>query len=117
MNGQPYHMIFSPQNSTLTVLESTLTSERRTVARMLLDSVKQGMRSRASHHYLLIGPRGSGKTHILSYVRKTIKQKLEVYPDVMVLALSEEERGLTCLLDFLLACLRAGTVNAAEMAE
>jgi len=108
MNGQPFLMIFSPQNSTLDVLDATLTRERRALADTLIKSVKESLRRKSSNHHLLIGPRGSGKTHILAFVRKTIERDSSSFPGVKVLALSEEERGLTTLLDFLLACLRAG---------
>ena len=117
MNGQHFHMIFSPQNSSLEVLAATLTSDRRTVAKLLLESVRKGLKRKSSHHHLLIGPRGSGKTHVLSFVLKTIKNNPTEFLDVLILALSEEERGLTSLLDFLLACLRASEVDSTALAR
>ena len=117
MNGQHFHMIFSPQNSSLEVLDATLTSDRRTVTNLLLESVRKGLKKKSSHHHLLLGPRGSGKTHVLSFVLKTIKKKPTEFPDVLILALSEEERGLTSLLDFVLACLRSAKIDSTALAR
>lgn len=111
MSGASVQMIFCPQNCSLERLNATLTDDRRALADRILDQVEASVDTGASHNSLLVGPRGTGKTHVLAYVRKTLEQR----NDVKVLALSEEERGLASLLDFLLACLRAGGISKDEV--
>ena len=65
---------------------------------------------------MIIGPRGSGKTHILSFIYKTLIKEYADGTKLKVVRLSEEERGLTSLLDFLIACLRACNLSPEEIA-
>lgn len=110
MNGIPKLMIFSPQNSTAEVLDNLLTPKRRKLATQILTSIHQSIQSKSSHHHLLIGSRGAGKTHVLGYVCKHIKNK-----SLRVVCLSEEERGITSLFDFLIVCLRAMELSTPEI--
>jgi len=105
-NGISVQMIFSPQNCTLELLDKTLTPDRRSLANKILAQVEDSLRTKASHYNLIIGPRGTGKTHVLAFIRKM----LEANTSLQVIRLSEEERGITNLLDFLLACLRAAGI-------
>ncbi|MEW6379468.1 MAG: hypothetical protein AB1611_07655 [bacterium] len=99
-------MIFSPQNCTLDLLDKTLTPDRRSLADSILARIEDGLKVKAASYHLIIGPRGSGKTHVLAFIRK----KLEASTPLQVIRLSEEERGITNLLDFLLACFRAAGI-------
>lgn len=116
MNGELYvQMMFNPQNCPLTLLDKTLTANRRKLADNILQRVRNG--KGGSHHELLIGSRGSGKTHILSFIYKTLLNESGKKGKLKIIKLSEEERGLTSLLDFLIACLRACGLSQEEISE
>ncbi|MBN1226616.1 MAG: tetratricopeptide repeat protein [Deltaproteobacteria bacterium] len=116
MNGLSVPMIFSPQNCSLAILDKILTPDRRKLATKLLEQIKNGLNTRTSHHNLLIGPRGSGKTHVLTFIRKTLEAAYANNDELKIIRLSEEERGITTLLDFLLACFRAFGITRQEIA-
>jgi DNA-binding MarR family transcriptional regulator len=101
------HMVFSPQSCTLDLLASTLTEDRRRLADQLLKQIKSDINRRTASHTLIVGPRGSGKTHILAFVRKTIEASWDRAHELLIMPLAEEEHGLTTLLDFLLVALRS----------
>lgn len=110
MSGIAQPMIFSPQNCSLQQLESTLTPNRRDLGERMIGQISSSMKKAASHNNLIIGPRGSGKTHLMTYVWKSLKAGFGEETGLHVLCLSEEERGLTSFFDFLLACLRAAGI-------
>ncbi|MCH8069641.1 MAG: hypothetical protein IID16_10295, partial [Candidatus Marinimicrobia bacterium] len=114
INGFGMQLLFSPQNSNLETLDKTLTPEYRKLANIILRRIRD--QKVGSQYELIIGPRGSGKTHILSFIYKTIKKEFADGEKLKVIRLSEEERGLTSLLDFLLACLRACNLSPGEIA-
>ena len=112
MNDLSVHMVFSPQNSALSRLETTLTPKRRKLAERVLEKVGDCIdHPGSSFNLLLLGPRGSGKTHLLAYVRRTLEARAAWRDRFAIVPLSEEERGLTSLFDFLLTCLRAMNVS------
>ena len=104
MKGTPIQLVFSPQNCTLDVLDKTLTQDRRELADHILGRMRQALRAGGSHHTLIVGPRGSGKTHLLAFICKTLSQDTGIPFNLVVL--SEEERGVSTLLDILLAIFR-----------
>ena len=114
MNDFSIHMIFSPQNCSLELLEATLTPKRRELAEDLLNRLEDACRNGRASRSLIIGPRGSGKTHLLSYVRGKLNERCRDGAPLVVIPLSEEERAIARLLDFLLACIRALNVPVSE---
>lgn len=107
MKAHSIHMVFSPQSCSLDLLESTLTEDRRALADQLLKQIKSDINRRTASHTLIVGPRGSGKTHILAFVRKTIEASWDCAHELLIMPLAEEEHGLTTLLDFLLVALHS----------
>ena len=110
MNGLSIQMIFSPQNCTLERLDATLTSDRRALADDIISSLRTSFKEKSSRNHLIIGPRGSGKTHILAYIRKSLEIEQKNPQDAIIISLSEEERGMISLFDFITTCLRAAAV-------
>ncbi len=97
---------FSPGNCAPEFLESILVGRRRLMARMentVLDSVRTG----AGHHWLLVGPRGIGKSHLLSILFNRIDKNREIRDRVVIAYMKEEERGVSSYLDWLVRVLRA----------
>lgn len=108
-------MIFCPQDLSLELLERRLTDDNRALAERLLEQMDSSIEAGTACHNLLIGPRGSGKTHVLSYVRKRFEAAYGDGSCPKILWLSEDDRGITSLLDFLVACLRGGGVPVEEL--
>ena len=107
MNVHAIHMVFSPQSCPLDLLDATLTNDRRVLAERLLQQIRSDISRKTASHTLIIGPRGSGKTHLLAFVRKTLEESAAVASELLIIPLAEEEHGMTTLLDFLIAALRA----------
>lgn len=115
MKGTSLQMVFSPQACTLEHLERMLTPARRRVAEALLSQADAAIQARSSHNNLVIGPRGTGKTHLLAYVRRMVESQCPGNVKVKIVRLSEEERGLVDLFDFVRACLFGLNVASAEI--
>ena len=97
---------FSPGNCAPELLESMLVGRGELVDRLektVLDSVETG----AGHNWLLIGPRGAGKTHVLAILYNRIDRNSEIRPRVVIAYMKEEERGVASFLDWLVRILRA----------
>ncbi len=97
---------FSPGNCAPELLESMLVGRGELVDRLektVLDSVKTG----AGHNWLLIGPRGAGKTHILAILYNRIDSNPEIRSRVVIAYMKEEERGVASFLDWLVRILCA----------
>jgi len=104
--GYDQVLLFSPQNCTREVLDANLTPKRRKLADGLVAGIRQAAESHSSRYDLLIGPRGAGKTHVLAYIEKTLREEF-TEDSLRVIRLSEEELGVTCHADILLAALEA----------
>ncbi len=97
---------FSPGNCGPDLLESMLVGRGELVDRLektVVDSVETG----AGHNWLLIGPRGAGKTHILAILYNRIESNPEIRSRVVIAYMKEEERGVASFLDWLVRILRA----------
>ncbi|MCP4663721.1 MAG: AAA family ATPase [bacterium] len=97
---------FSPGNCSPELLESILVGRHDLVDRMeksVLDSAQTG----AGHHWLLIGPRGTGKTHLLAILHNRIDANEAVRSRFAIAYMKEEERGVASFLDLLVRILRA----------
>jgi DNA-binding MarR family transcriptional regulator len=110
MSGFSQLMIFSPQNCTLEVLDQILTPKRRKVAEQIIKAIEESIQTKTSHHHLVVGPRGAGKTHLLAYIRKQINND-----KLKIISFSEEERGVSSFFDFLIVALRLTGVSNSEI--
>ncbi|MCM1985014.1 tetratricopeptide repeat protein [Lyngbya confervoides] len=81
--------------------------QRHKLAQTLVELVQESVVSRNKHYTLLIGPRGIGKTHLVSLVYHRVME-LEAIQDRLKIAwLREEEWGISSFFDLLLRILRA----------
>ena len=73
----------------------------------LLENIENSILTEAKHHALLIGPRGIGKTHLISMIYHRVSAN-EVFKDKLKIAwLREEEWGIATFLDLLVRILNS----------
>ena len=73
----------------------------------LLENIENSILTETKHHALLIGPRGIGKTHLISMIYHRVSVN-EVFQDKLKIAwLREEEWGIATFLDLLVRILNS----------
>jgi tetratricopeptide (TPR) repeat protein len=80
--------------------------QREDLLSRVVDLVRDGVLTPAKHHYLLVGPRGTGKTHTVSLVYHRCREQEEIFDKLVIAWLREEEWGVSLFLDLLLRILR-----------
>jgi tetratricopeptide (TPR) repeat protein len=81
--------------------------QRQELAQELVDRICESVRTSAKHHTLLTGPRGIGKTHLVSLVYHRICKMEDLRDRLVIALLSEEQWSVTSFLDLLLCILEA----------
>ncbi len=81
--------------------------QRGSVAGRLVDIFEESACTASKHNVLLVGPRGIGKSHLVSLVYHRLKAKKDLTDKLCIAYLREEEWGINSFLDFLLRILRA----------
>ena len=100
---------YSPGNMDRESLEALFVG-RRDVMEDVLSRVITSIRSPEKHYVLLVGPRGSGKTHLLALAYHRLMDRFDAdntHENVAVALLSEEEWGVASYLDLVVRILRA----------
>lgn len=97
---------FTPSLMPKEVLEDIFVQRERLAARTVR-SVREGALTGPPSHTLFVGPRGIGKTHLLSLIYHRLKATEELRGRLAVAWLPEDEGGIASFLDFLLAALQA----------
>jgi len=70
------------------------------------DDVVHSVTTRSKHHYLFVGPRGIGKTHLVSLLHHRLSQSKEVREKGLIAWMREEEWGVTSFFELVLRILR-----------
>jgi len=97
---------FTPSLLSHDTLETIFVQRQRQVDRLVeLHNLSSPVASK--HHTLLVGPRGIGKTHLVSLVYHRLKKLPDLESRQLIAWLREEEWGVSSYLDFLLRILRA----------
>ena len=100
---------YSPGNMDRESLEALFVG-RRDVMEDVLSLVTTSIRSPEKHYILLVGPRGTGKTHFLSLAYHRLMDRFntaDTRDSVAVALLNEEEWGVASFLDLIVRILRA----------
>lgn len=92
MRGGDLLSTFTPSNMSHEMLERIFVRRHRLLER-LVQSVAAAASSDARPHQLLVGPRGMGKTHLISMLYWRTRKNPEVDPRVRIAWLSEDEYG------------------------
>jgi tetratricopeptide (TPR) repeat protein len=104
---------FTPSIMSHEVLESIFV-RREALATRLLENLRTSATTRSKRHALLVGPRGIGKTHLVSLLYHRVKDDTTLNKGLCIAWLREETWEITSFLDLLESILRA---LAAEYAD
>jgi tetratricopeptide (TPR) repeat protein/DNA polymerase III delta prime subunit len=85
----------------------TIFVQREALAEEIVESIRDSVLTQSKHHTLLVGPRGIGKTHLVSIVYHRIKAMEDLKDRYLIAWLREDEWGITSFLDLLLRIFRA----------
>ncbi|MCB1934878.1 MAG: tetratricopeptide repeat protein [Nitrosomonas sp.] len=97
---------FTPSLLSHETLKAIFVKRQRLVDRLVeLNNLSSAAVSK--HHILLVGPRGIGKTHLVSLVYHRLREFPDLESRQLIAWLREEEWGVSSYLDFLLRILRA----------
>src|SRR5436309_8733401 len=96
---------FSPNRTAPEVLEK-ITVQRQELLANSIDLLRESVLSENKHHLLFVGPRGSGKTHLLSIIVHRLQQQPELENHLRIAWLNEDETS-TSFLDLLIRIYRA----------
>ena len=99
MKRQPIS-VFTPSNTDPEVLERIFVQRHRLLEK-IVDRLKRSMLTGDKHHVLLIGPRGSGKTNMVTLAQHRLTQQKELQ-DAMRVAWPGEDDTITGLIDLAL---------------
>ena len=108
---------YSPGNMDRESLEALFVG-RDDVMEDVLSRAMESIRSANKHYVLLVGPRGSGKTHLLALASHLLMDRIKAAKaddKVAVALLNEEEWGVASFLDLVVGILRALTDQTPEL--
>ena len=108
---------YSPGNMDRESLEALFVG-RGDVMEDVLSRVTVSIRSPEKHYVLLVGPRGSGKTHFLALAYHLLMDRFDAANargSVAVALLKEEEWGVASFLDLVVRILRALAARASGL--
>jgi tetratricopeptide (TPR) repeat protein len=96
------------------LLEQTFV-QREGLAERLTGLFIESALTDSKHHVLLVGPRGIGKSHLVSLVYHRLLNKADLKARLVIAFLPEDEWGVTSFLDLLLRILRELKVPTHEL--
>ena len=108
---------YSPGNMDRESLEALFVG-RQDIMEDVLSRITRSVQSPEKHYLLLVGPRGSGKTHLLALACHRLMDRLradDACDRVVVAVLNEEEWGVASYLDLVVRILRAMADQAPDL--
>ena len=104
MTTETFLSRFTPSLMSPEALEAIFV-QREDLAQRVVGLVRDSALTEAKHHTLLVGPRGIGKTHLVSLVYHRVRQAEDLRGRLLIAWLREEEWGVASFLDLLLRTL------------
>lgn len=96
---------FTPSMMPPETLQAMLV-QRGPLLQRTVGSVVHSVETAAKHHHLFVGPRGIGKTHLISLIHHQISQNSAVQSKALIAWMREEEWGVTSFMELVLRILR-----------
>ena len=100
-----YFSHFTPSMMPSETLETMLV-QREPLLTRVLGHVTESLRTGSRHHTLLVGPRGIGKTHLISLLHHRLSQTHEAKDKALIAWMREEEWGVTSFFELVMRILR-----------
>lgn len=100
MNRRPVISAYTPSNTDREVLKRIFVQRERLLEK-IVERLARSMSTDDKHHILLVGPRGSGKTHLVTLVEYELRHRSEL-SDAMRVAWLGEDDTVTGLIDIAL---------------
>ncbi|MEG4347204.1 tetratricopeptide repeat protein [Microcoleus sp. A003_D6] len=97
---------FTPSLMSPETLEAILV-QRHALAERLVELIRVSALTDNKHFQLLIGPRGIGKTHLVSLIYNRVAKMEDLQEKLLIAWLQEEEWGIASFLDLLRGIFRA----------
>ncbi|MEG4418451.1 tetratricopeptide repeat protein [Microcoleus sp. LAD1_D5] len=97
---------FTPSLMSPETLEAILV-QRHALAEHLVELIRVSALTDNKHFQLLIGPRGIGKTHLVSLIYHRVAKMEDLQDKLLIAWLQEEEWGIASFLDLLRGIFRA----------
>ncbi|MEG4206189.1 tetratricopeptide repeat protein [Microcoleus sp. Pol7_A1] len=97
---------FTPSLMSPETLEAILV-QRHALAERLVELIRVSALTDNKHFQLLIGPRGIGKTHLVSLIYHRVAKMEDLRDKLLIAWLQEEEWGIASFLDLLRGIFRA----------
>ena len=79
-----------------------ITVARDSMVKDIVDHLQRSMSRKSKHHLMFIGPRGSGKTHLLSLIEDQIAKQPDLASHYVIARFPEESNRTVSFADFLL---------------
>jgi tetratricopeptide (TPR) repeat protein/DNA-binding transcriptional ArsR family regulator len=99
MNDQAFLSVFTPSRTAPEDLESIFV-QRQAMLADAVERVRESATTGNKHHLLFVGPRGTGKTHLVTLLVHRLGQDSELKDRLHIAWLNEDETSTT-LLEFL----------------
>ena len=100
-----YLLHFTPSMMAPETLEAMLVQREPLLSRSL-GHVLESLRTGSRHHTLFVGPRGIGKTHLISLLHHRLSLTNEAKEKALIAWMREEEWGVTSFFELVLRILR-----------
>src|SRR5215467_5242895 len=97
--------LYRPQRSRFEDLEAILVA-REPILHEILGRLENGEPGASRQHYLIIGPRGIGKTHLLALIEHRIRRSAHLSARWCSLSLAEDAYSISRVSDFLFLIIR-----------
>lgn len=105
---------FTPSLMAPETLEAILV-QREPILNRCLDNVMESLRTGSSHNTLFVGPRGIGKTHLISLLHHRLTKTQVAQDNALIAWMREEEWGVTSFFELVLRILRTLDASYPEL--
>lgn len=104
--AERFHFSFTPSLLPSDALEA-LFVQKEDLAERIVELTSDSVATEAKYHFLLVGPRGIGKTHTVSLIYHRVKARYPNQDQLLVAWLREDSWGIASFLDLLIQILQA----------